>query len=84
MRDMAKLPKYTLSKNEKSDRWDLTQDKTDKTVRSFKTKGDATKGGVLEKAVGPEGGSVKIQKEKGRFQEERTYPRSRDPKKSPG
>lgn len=41
--------------------------------KTFDTKADATKGGVLEKAIGPEGGSVKIQKENGRFQEERTY-----------
>ncbi len=59
-------------------------DATDRTVKVFETKGEATKGGVLEKAVGKEGGSVKIQKENGRFQEERTYPRSRDPKSSKG
>ncbi|KAA0214987.1 MAG: DUF2188 domain-containing protein [Cyanobacteria bacterium CYA] len=81
---MAKLPKYTLEKNEKTDRWDLVNDATDRTVKSFETKGDATRGGALEKAVGPGGGSVKIQKENGRFQEERTYPGSADPKKSPG
>jgi len=36
------------------------------------------------KAVGSGGGSVKIQKKNGRIQEERTYPGSADPKKSPG
>ncbi len=81
---MAKLPKFTLDKNEKTDRWDLTNDKTDKTVKSFATKAAATKGGALEKAVGADGGSVKIQKENGRIQEERTYPGSRDPKESKG
>lgn len=81
---MAKLPKFTLEKNERTDRWDLKQDKTDRTVKTFETKGGATKGGVLEKAVGPDGGSVKIQKENGKFQEERTYPGSRDPKESKG
>jgi hypothetical protein len=81
---MAKLPKFTLNKNEKTDRWDLTNDTTDKTVKTFPTKADATKGGALDKAVGAEGGSVKIQKENGRFQEERTYPGSRDPKSSKG
>jgi hypothetical protein len=81
---MAKLPKYTLQKNERTDRWDLTNDTTDRTVKSFERKGDATAGGALAKAVGREGGSVKIQKENGRFQEERTYPRSRDPKSSKG
>jgi hypothetical protein len=81
---MSKLSKFTLDYNEKKDRWDLTNDKTDRTVKTFETKQEATKGGVLEKAMGNNGGSVKIQKENGRFQEERTYPRSKDPKQSRG
>jgi hypothetical protein len=79
-----KLPKFTLGYNEKKDRWDLTKDATDRTVKTFDTKEEATKGGVLEKAVGKEGGSVKIQKVDGDFQEERTYPGSRDPSSSKG
>ncbi len=79
-----RLPKFTLEKNERTDRWDLVKDTTNHTVKSFDTKGDATRGGALEKAVGTSGGSVKIQKENGRFQEERTYPGSADPRKSPG
>jgi hypothetical protein len=81
---MAKLPKFTLDYNEKRDRWDLTNDQTDRVVKTFDTKQDATKGGVLERALGPAGGSVKIQKQNGRFQEERTYPGSADPSKSKG
>jgi hypothetical protein len=34
--------------------------------------------------MGSDGGSVKIQKENGRFQEERTYPGSKDPASSKG
>ena len=79
-----KLPKYTLDYNEKKDHWDLQKDKSDKVIKSFETKEEATKGGVLEKAVGKEGGSVKIQKMDGKFQEERTYPGSADPKSSEG
>lgn len=81
---MAKIPKFTLSHNEKKDRWDLTNDKSDKVVKSFGLKEKATKGGVLEKAVGSDGGSVKIQKVNGKFQEERTYPGDADPKSSKG
>lgn len=81
---MAKLPKYTLTYNDKKERWDLEQDRTNKVVKSFDNKADATGGGVLAKAIGKEGGSVKIQKVNGKFQEERTFPRSADPKKSPG
>ena len=81
---MANLPKFTLTKNEQKDRWDLVNDMTDKVVESWDTKGEATKAGVLEGAIGRHGGSVKIQKENSRFQEERTFPRSKDPRKSRG
>jgi hypothetical protein len=81
---MAKLPKYTLTHNEKRDRWDLTRDGSNRPTATFDTKAEATKGGVLEKALGKSDGSVKIQKVSGTFQEERTYPGAADPKKSPG
>lgn len=79
-----KLPKFTLSHNDKKGTWELENDKTNKIVKRFETKEDATTGGVLKKAVGPEGGSVKIKKMDEKYQEERTYPRSRDPKSSKG
>lgn len=81
---MTKLPKYTLGYNELKDKWSLENDKTDRVVKNFNTKGQATKGGVLKSVLGTNGGSVKIQKENGRFQEERTFPGSRDPKESKG
>jgi hypothetical protein len=81
---MAKLPKFTLSKDERRGDWTLTNDATNRTLRRFDTKAEATKGGVLERALGTAGGSVKIQKENGRFQEERTYPGSKDPQSSKG
>lgn len=80
----SKLPKFTLSHNNKKDAWDLTNDKTDRVVKRFETKVDATKGGVLKKAVGSEGGSVKIKTTDNKYQEERTYPKSRDPRESKG
>jgi hypothetical protein len=80
---MAKLRKYTLSQNA-GGRWDLRNDSSNRIVHTFKTKQNATKGGVMKKLLGGEGGSVKIQKENGRFQEERTYPRSKDPRSSKG
>ena len=81
---MARLPKFTLEFNEKKDRWALENDKTNRTIKTFATKEAATAGGVLKRAVGGEGGSVKIQNVKGKFQEERTYPRSKDPRSSKG
>jgi hypothetical protein len=81
---MPKLPKYTLEFDENKKKWELQNDSTDKVVKTFEKKEDATKAGALRGAVGPDGGSVKIQKKSGPYQEERTYPRSRDPKKSRG
>lgn len=81
---MPNLPKFTLSHDKKKDDWSLSNDATGRVVKRFETKSEATAGGVLEKAVGSAGGSVKIQKEDGKFQEERTYPRSEDPRKSKG
>jgi hypothetical protein len=81
---MANLRKFTLDHNEKKDQWDLKNDATNRVLKSFGTKGDATAGGALKQVLGSEGGSVKIQKENGRIQEERTYPRSKDPRSSKG
>lgn len=81
---MTKLPKYTLEYNEKKDVWALENDRTNRVVKNFETKEQATKGGVLESVLGAGGGSVKIQKENGQFQEERTYPGSKDPEQSKG
>ena len=81
---MSILPEYTLTHNDAKDQWSLRQDKTGRVVKNFDTKTEATKGGVLQDALGSAGGSVKIQKENGRLQEERTYPRSADPRESKG
>jgi hypothetical protein len=76
---MAKLPRYSLSQNKESKKWELKHEGTGQLVKSFKSKAAATKGGVLEKAVGGRG-SVRIRKRDGKIQEERTYPRSADPR----
>ncbi|MDX6614350.1 MAG: hypothetical protein QOD75_3536 [Blastocatellia bacterium] len=80
---MAKLKKFTLRPNKKKGGWDLRQDKTNKLAKHFRKKETATKRNVLRKATGGES-SVKIMKENGRLQEERTYPQKRDPSSSPG
>ncbi len=81
---MGNLRKATLSHNKKQGTWQLKDDKTNKVLKSFETKSQATKSGVLEKALGKEGGSVKIKKLDGKFEEERTYPGTADPKQSQG
>lgn len=77
-----KLPRFDLIHNSKKGRWDL-ENASGRVVKSWGDKADATKGGVLEKAVGGEG-TVRIHKKDGKFQEERTYPQSKDPPKSKG
>ncbi len=80
---MPNLPRFTLSFNVNKERWVL-KNKTGQVVKSFDTKDDATKRGVLKRAVGNNGGSVRIEKVRGGFQEERTFPPSADPHRSPG
>lgn len=81
---MAKLRKYTLSYDQKKKDWVLKEDGASRAKKRFDTKAKATSGGALASALGAEGGSVKIQKTDGKLQEERTFPRSKDPQRSPG
>lgn len=81
---MAGIPKFTLDYDKGKDDWKLSKQGSGEVVKRFDTKQDATKGGVLEKAVGPSGGSVRIKTQGHVIQEERTYPRKADPKRSKG
>ena len=81
---MANLPKFTLDKNKQKDVWELSNDKTDKVVKTFNAKSNATAGGVLKRILGSGGGSVKIKLENNKFEEERTYHRKADPRQSIG
>ena len=78
---MAKLSKYSLGFDANKGDWVLKQDGAPRAKKRFERKSDAIAGGVLEKILGSAGGSVKIKKQNGRIQEERTYPGSADPKK---
>ncbi len=81
---MAKLPRYSLIHNDRTKKWELKREGTGEIVKRFKTKAAATKGGVLERAV-KKMGSVRIRKQDGRIQEERTYyPRGMEPRGSRG
>jgi hypothetical protein len=80
---MANLPRFRLEYDEEKAKWAL-ENAQGKTVRNFETKEDATARGVLKKAVGPDGASVRIHKKHGGIQEERTFPKSKDPRKSKG
>ncbi len=82
MAKKPELPKYHLVSKE--DKWRLEPEGGGRAKRVFDTKGDATAGGALRDALGKGGGSVRIHKQDGTIQEERTFPRSRDPKDSKG
>ena len=75
------LPRFTLKHDKTTGDW-LLKNQTGATVKSFSRKEEAIAGGVLARAV--KRGTVRIHTMDGRIQEERTYPRSADPRRSPG
>ena len=78
------LDKFHLTHDKKADNWRLEPEGGGRAKALFDTKSEATKGGALADALGKGGGSVRIHKVDGVIQEERTFPRSKDPKGSPG
>lgn len=78
------LPKLTLAYDREKHKWKLEKNKTLEVVHLFVTKENATKKNALKKLLGTDGGSVRIEKKRGGYQEERTYPRSKDPRSSKG
>lgn len=71
---------YHLKKD--GDQWKLTRQGAERAALTSDTKEDALKKSM--EFMRDHGGSMRIHKESGRIQEERTYPRSSDPRKSPG
>lgn len=77
------LNKYDLSK--KDDHWQLKKQGNERATKAFTgNKEDAIKDSAAYLKSTDDGGSLRIHKEDGKFQEERTYPRSKDPKSSKG
>lgn len=75
------MDNYHLTK--KDGDWKLTKEGNERPTKTFETKEVAVKQSAdYLKSNG--GGSLKIHLEKGKIQEERTYPKSADPKKSKG
>lgn len=76
----SNMQNYHLTKND--DQWKLTKEHGERATFVADKKAD-----VLQKSIGfmnEHGGSLKIHKEDGTIQEERTYPRAADPRQSPG
>ncbi len=76
------INKYTLHRDSETEKWRLEKEGSDRAKRVFENKEEALKG--LREGIGPSGGSVRIRKVDNTIQEERTYPRSKDPKGSKG
>ena len=74
------LDKYHLTK--RNDEWRLEKAGSNRAVTKATTKAEAVQ--KMQKYMSKNEGSVRIHKENGRIQEERTYPRSKDPRKSKG
>ena len=74
------MENYHVKKHQ--DHWDLTKEGAAHAAISKPTKAELMS--AMETFVKDKKVSVKVHKEDGRFEEERTYPRSSDPKRSPG
>lgn len=74
------MDKYDIHKD--GDKWKFGREGSKRATKTADTKEE-----IIQKArehMSDKTGSVKIRKENGQYQEERTYQRKDDPKKSPG
>ena len=74
------LDKFHLTK--KGDEWRLEKAGTNRARVKAPTKAEAMQ--QMQEYMQSHEGSVRIHKQDGQFQEERTYPRSKDPKETKG
>ena len=64
------------------EKWKFQKQGAKRALKVFETKQEGMEESV--EFMHNHGGSLKIHKKDGSYQEERTYPRSADPRKSPG
>ena len=77
-RDPNLKRKYTVRFDILRKKWLLKHDVSEKVLRVFATKEEATRAGALRKAIGRQGGLVTIRSLTGAYEEERTFPNSDD------
>lgn len=75
------MKNYHITKS-KGEGWELKAEGGSRASLKAATKAEAIR--ETSEFMQGKGGSVKIHKVDGTFQEERTYPKANDPKKSPG
>ena len=66
----------------KDGKWKLGKEHSDEAIKTFETKEEGME--FSTNFVNEHGGSLKIHKKDNTIQEERTYPRSADPKETEG
>ncbi len=66
--------KYTVTFDDAKEKWILKHDVSGKVLKAFETKEDATRAGALRKTIGQRGGTVRIFRRNGAFEEERNFP----------
>ncbi len=69
--------KFTLRFDESKAQWVLKHDDTMKVLRTFKTKEEGSRAGILRKSLGQMGGIVVLRTKSGVFDEERVFPEIR-------
>lgn len=74
------MDNYHITK--KGDKWRFKKEGADRAIRTADTKDEIID--HMQDYMKNRTGSVKIHKQDGKFQEERTYQRKDDPKESPG
>ena len=74
------MDRYHITK--KGDAWRFEKEGSDRAIKKADTKAEVIKG--MQHFMDDKVGSVKIHKENGVIQEERTYQRKDDPRKSKG
>ena len=65
--------RYSLAFDPDKAKWILKHDGSNKIVRVYDTKEEATRAGALRKALGQQGGTVAVRKLNGVLEEERTF-----------
>jgi hypothetical protein len=66
----------------KDGEWKFRKENSQRSIKNFDTKTDALN--FTKDFMNNNGGSLKIHKTDGTLQEERTYPKSKDPRKTKG
>jgi hypothetical protein len=69
--------KFTLRFDQTKSSWVLKHDDSERVLRTFKSKEEGSRAGILRKTLGKTGGIVVLRTKSGVFDEERVFPELR-------